>query len=162
MLAVGAAREDGPSTGAGAVYVYTRTGSTWSTLPARLTAASAGSGDDFGDTVALSGDGSLLAVGATLEDSKATGVDGDASDNSASDSGAVYLFARSGTAWTQHAYVKASNTGAADNFGRSLALSTDGSTLAVGTTSEDSKATGIGGDDSDNSDGNAGAVYVYH
>ena len=162
MLAVGAAREDSPATGAGAVYVYTRTGSTWSTLPARLTAANAGNGDDFGDTVALSGDGTLLAVGATLEDSKATGIDGDAGDNSATDAGAVYLFTRSGTAWTQRAYVKASNTGAGDNFGHSLALSTDGSTLAVGTTSEDSKATGIGGDDGDNSDGNAGAVYVYH
>jgi hypothetical protein len=159
-LAVGAAREDSPA-GAGAVYVYTRQGATWSTLPARVTAANAGAGDDFGDSVGLSGDGNILVVGATLEDSKATGIDGDAADNSASDAGAVYMFTRSDAAWTQHAYIKASNTGAGDSFGHSLALSTNGTTLAVGTTSEDSKATGIGGDATDNSDGNAGAVYVF-
>ena len=142
-LAIGAAREDSPA-GAGAVYVYTRQGATWSPLPARLTAANAGAGDDFGDSVGLSGDGNILVVGATLEDSRATGIDGDAADNSASDAGAVYLFTRSDAAWTQHAYIKASNTGADDNFGHSLALSTNGTTLAVGTTFEDSKATGIG------------------
>ena len=58
-------------------------------------------------------------------------------------------------------YFKASNTGAGDNFGWSIALSADGNTLAVGAVNEDSKATGIGGDQADNSAGAAGAVYMY-
>ena len=75
--------------------------------------------DCFGFSVALSGDGSTLAVGAYREDSAATGIDGNQADNSAADAGAVYVFTRSGTTWTQQAYVKASNTGASDCFGAS-------------------------------------------
>jgi hypothetical protein len=161
LLAVGAPREDSPSSDAGTVYVYARSTEGWSTLPARMVAANAGDGDGFGTTVALTGAGSLLAVGATGEDSNATGASGDGSDDSAPDAGAVYVFSRGDTAWTPHAYLKASNTGAGDGFGHSLVLSTDGSTLVVGSTSEDSKATGVNGDDRDDSDGNAGAVYIF-
>jgi FG-GAP repeat len=49
-------------------------------------------GDAFGDSVALSGTGRVLAVGAPREDGGATGVDGDRSDESALDAGAVYLY----------------------------------------------------------------------
>jgi hypothetical protein len=161
LLAVGAPREDSPSTGAGAVYLYTRSTGAWSSLPTRLLAVAAGEGDGFGDTVALSAAGTVLAIGATAEDSKAIGVGGDASDDSASDAGAAYVFSRGATGWAQHAYVKASNTEADDSFGHSLALSTDGSTLVVGTTAEDSNATGVNGNERDNSASNAGAVYVF-
>ena len=44
-------------------------------------------------------------------------MNGDQSNNSASDSGAAYVFVRSGTSWSQQAYLKASNTGAGDRFG---------------------------------------------
>ena len=53
------------------------------------------------------------------EDSNATGINGNQADNSASDAGAVYVFTRSGTTWTQQAYVKASNTASNDYFGDS-------------------------------------------
>jgi trimeric autotransporter adhesin len=43
-------------------------------------------------TPALSGDGSVLAVGAYLEDSAARGVGGDQTDNAAMDSGAVFVY----------------------------------------------------------------------
>jgi hypothetical protein len=46
----------------------------------------------FGWSVALSADGSTLAVGARNEDSNATGLNGNQADNSAGDSGAVYLY----------------------------------------------------------------------
>ena len=115
----------------------------------------------FGHSVALSGDGNTLAVGTNLEDSNATGVNGNQADNSASDSGAVYVFTRSGSSWSQQAYVKASNTEANDNFGISVALSADGNTLAVGAYGEDSNATGINGNQADNSASSSGAVYVY-
>jgi hypothetical protein len=56
--------------------------------------------DQFGVSVALSADGSTLAVGAFLEDIGATGIDGDPADNSAVNAGAVYVFTRSGTTWS--------------------------------------------------------------
>jgi hypothetical protein len=69
-------------------------------------------GDRFGWSVALNGDGSTLAVGAYAEDSSVTGIGGDQADDSAFGAGAVYVFVRDGQdAWSQQAYVKASNTG---------------------------------------------------
>jgi len=116
------------------------------------------SGDRFGGVIALSGN--TLAVGATGEDSAATGIDGDQSDNSASFPGAVYVFTRDTVGmWSQQAYIKASNTDSRDGFGESIAL--DGDTLVVGASGEDSAATGIDGDQSDNSMPGAGAAYVF-
>ena len=167
-LAVGADGEDSSATGvngsqsdnsvsnSGAVYVFTRSGTTWS-QQAYLKASNTGASDLFGDSVSLSGD--TLAVGARFEDSSATGVNGSQSDNSAIDSGAVYVFTRSGTTWSQQAYLKASNTDTDDSFGRSVSLS--GDTLAVGVYGEDSSATGVNGSQSDNSLSNSGAVYIF-
>lgn len=58
-------------------------------------------------------------------------------------------------------YVKASNTGTGDNFGRSVILSADGSTMAVSAPGEDSIATGVNGNQADNSSAGSGAVYVF-
>ena len=58
----------------------------------------------------------------------------------------------------QATYLKASNTGGNDRFGDSVALS--GGTLAVGAIGEDSNATGINGEQSDNTGTDNGAVYV--
>ena len=71
----------------------------------------------------------------------------------------MYVFTRSDSQWSQQAYVKASNTDDSDLFGTSVALS--GDTLAVGASGENSKATGIDGDQSDNSLNNAGATYTF-
>ena len=106
-------------------------------------------------------DGNTLAVGSELEDSAATGVNGDQSDNSADFSGAVYVFERSNGTWQQQAYVKASNTDAEHRFGSAVSLSQDGNLLAVGAEGENSAATGINGDQNDRSASNAGAVYLF-
>lgn len=116
----------------------------------------------FGHSIALSADGSTLAIGAPAEASKSTGIDGDANDRSLDTAGAVYVFLRNGNTWVQQAYVKASNTDAFDQFGSSVALSADGNTLAVGAVGEASNATGINGNEDDDSFGSAGAVYVFH
>ena len=100
-----------------------------------------------------------LVVGAYGEDSGATGVGGDESDDSAPSAGAAYVFVRSGATWSQQAYLKASNTGSSDYFGRSVAISDD--TLVVGAYGEDSGATGVGGDESDDSANYSGAAYVF-
>jgi acyl-[acyl carrier protein]--UDP-N-acetylglucosamine O-acyltransferase len=167
-LAVGARYEDSAATGvngdqsssaafaSGAVYVFTRSGGAWS-QQAYLKASNTDAGDFFGSSVALSGN--TLAVGVHQEASAATGVNGDQSSNAAENSGAVYVFTRSGGAWSQQAYLKASNTDTTDLFGYSVALS--GDTLAVGANAEDSDATGVNGDQSSNAAGNSGAVYVF-
>jgi hypothetical protein len=79
-------------------------------------------------------------------------------------SGAVYVFARAGTTWSQQAYLKASNTGGPDigyQFGFAVSLSSDGSTLAVSETSDPSNATGINGNAKDTSAPEAGAVFIF-
>lgn len=171
-LVVGASNEDSNATGvngdhsdnsvsgSGAVYIFTRNDTTW-TQQAYLKASNSGIGDNFGLSVALAEDGNTLAVGASNEASNATGIDGDQANDSASGSGAVYMFTRSGANWTQQAYIKASNTDASDNFGLSVALAQDGNTLAVGAIAEASNASGINGDESDNSSNESGAVYVF-
>ena len=78
--------------------------------------------------MAVSGD--TVVVGAPSESSNATGINGDQSDNSAARAGAAYVFVRNGATWSQQAYLKASNTDAADIFGRSVAVS--GDTVVVG------------------------------
>ena len=131
---------------------------------AYLKASNAGVNDQFGHVVALSADGNTLAVSAYFESSRATGVNGDQADNSMAHSGAVYVFTRTGAAWSQQAYLKASNTGEADDgdqFGFSIALSDDGNTLAAGAIAEDSADGRINGNQADNTAANAGAVYVF-
>jgi predicted porin len=171
-LAVGAPSEDSAATGingnqanntvlgSGAVYVFSRTGSAWA-QQAYVKASNTGTNDYFGNSVSLSSDGNTLAVGAFGEASAATGINGNQADNTAGSSGAVYIFTRTANAWSQQAYVKASNTDKTDQFGSSVNLSADGNTLVVGASSEDSADIGIGGLQSDNSLANAGAVYLY-
>jgi trimeric autotransporter adhesin len=157
---IGGDQADDSAEAAGAVYLFTRNGTTWS-QQAYMKASNTGSRDQFGHSIALSADGSTVAVGALFENSAATGIGGDQADNSTASSGAVYVFTRNGTTWSQQAYVKASNTGSEDSFGTSVALSADGSTLAVGAPGESSAATGIGGAQGDNAAADAGATYVF-
>ena len=151
---------DNSAAGSGAAYVFTRSGTSWS-QQAYIKASNTGAADEFGRSVSLSADGSILAVGATSEDSNAVGINGNQSDNSTPNSGAAYVFTRSGTSWSQQAYIKASNTGASDSFGLTVSLSADGNTLAVNSQNEGSNATGLNGDQTDNSASGSGAVYVF-
>ena len=168
ILAVGAVPEASNATGvngdetdnsalsSGAVYIFTRSGSNWS-QQAYLKASNSEAGDQFGWDVDV--DGETVVVAAFVEDSSATGINGNEADNSAFQAGAVYVFTQSGTNWTQQAYIKASNTGVNDQFGYSLALEED--TLVVGARGEDSNATGVGGDQTNNLASFSGAAYVF-
>lgn len=164
-LAVGAYRENGNGlVDSGAVYVFRRDGSPWK-QEAYLKASNAASNNRLGFSIALSGD--TLVAGSSGEDSASKGVGGPQVTNPpAWASGAAYVFTRTGTTWTQQAYVKASNTGGAptaqdsngnelfgDQFGAAVAL--DGDTVVVGAYTEDSNGT-----ESDNSASDSGAVYV--
>jgi hypothetical protein len=146
--------------GSGAAYVFTRSGSTWSQqayLKASNSDVRNNVGDYFGISVAIFGD--LIAVGAPNESSGATGVNGDQRDISKSQSGAAYVYSRDAGTWSQRAYLKASNTDTEDMFGRNVAVSSDA--IAVGAVSEDSRAVGINGDQSDNTAAASGAIYVW-
>ena len=142
--------------GSGAAYVFVRSGNTW-TQQAYLKASNTGANDLFGASVGISGN--TVVVGAYGEDSAATGVNGNQVDNSAAESGAAYVFVRSGSTWTQQAYLKASNTGAGDFFGEYVAIS--GDTVVIGAPSESSAATGVNGNQADNSATESGAAYVF-
>jgi hypothetical protein len=119
-------------------------------------ASNTDAGDHFGRNLVMSANGSTLAVGAPGESSAATGVNGNQADNSSANSGAVYVFRRSGRRWAQEAYLKGGvnhlgqGFGApVDTFTRVLAMSADGSWLAVGAPAE-----GI-------APARAGAVYLF-
>jgi hypothetical protein len=152
----------------GAVYVFTRTGTTW-TQQAYIKASNTGKagegqlvgdGDQFGFSLALSGDGNTLAVGAISEDSAAQQINGNQGDDSAQSAGAVYVYARTGSTWAQQAYVKSANMGAGDGLGFSVALSFDGNTLAAAAFDEDGGGRGINPPDNTESQ-NSGALYVF-
>ena len=147
----------------GAVRVYAATDDGWS-LESFVKASNTGLNDQFGSPVAISDDGSTLAVSAVFEDGGGAGVNPGWDDDAIAQSGAVYLFERRAGAWSETAYVKASNAGEpgdGDTFGYAISLSGDGNTLAVGAPSEDSAAAAIDGDAADNSSEASGAVYVF-
>ena len=179
VLAVGAPNEDSAlagdgsilpnddsAAGSGAVYVYRRAGGVgdWASEQI-IKAVNAEAGDQFGTSVALSGDGLTLAVGAAFEGSSADGVftSVGVTDNNALESGAVYVFSRLAVEadFGNQVYIKASNSGASDRFGTAVALSQDGSVLAVGAYLEASAASGVGGNQDDDTATYAGAVYVF-
>ncbi|CAK2349655.1 hypothetical protein VCRA2110O176_480014 [Vibrio crassostreae] len=172
-LAVGARREssngagvnsgaeaDNSTRNAGAVYIFRFTGGTWA-QEAYLKASNSDESDQFGSAVSLSSDSHTLAVGSPGEDSNGVGVNsGGEADNSASYSGAVYLFRFTGGTWVQEAYLKASNAEEGDSFGEAVSLSSDGNTLAVGGGGEGSNGAG-GSAEADNSASGSGAAYLF-
>jgi FG-GAP repeat/Abnormal spindle-like microcephaly-assoc'd, ASPM-SPD-2-Hydin len=100
----------------GLVYVFVHSGTTWS-QQAELTASDGGVDDEFGESVAL--DGSTVVVGAHSH-----------KVGSNTEPGPAYVFVHSGTTWSQQAELTASDGGAEDQFGESVAV--DGSTVVVG------------------------------
>jgi hypothetical protein len=106
----------GRNAATGAAYVFVRSGASWS-QQARLTASDGNSGDGFGLSVALSGDGGTALIGAESHNNN---------------TGAAYVFARSGATWNQQAELTASDGAPNDYFGPSVTLSEDGGTALVG------------------------------
>jgi len=116
---VGAYGEDTGASYAGAAYIFTRSGTTWS-QQAKIQASDKQEGDNFGNSVAISSNGNTAIVGAFYED---TGGDR---------AGAAYIFTRSGTTWTQQAKIQASDKQQGDFFGQAVSISSDGNTALVG------------------------------
>ena len=129
---VGALYEDTGGADAGAAYIFTKSGSSWS-QQAKIQASDKEAGDEFGSSVSISGDGNTAIVGAYFEDTGAT------------DRGSAYVFVRSGTTWTQQAKLAPSVTQSSQRFGI-VSISSDGNTAVVGAYGENWPA---------------GAVYIY-
>lgn len=100
----------------GSAYVFTRVGGKW-TEQAKLTASDGAAADLFGRSVTVSGD--TVVVGAQYDDIGAN-----------ADQGSAYVFTRSGGTWTEQVKLTASDGGAGDLFGVSVAMS--GSTAVIG------------------------------
>jgi alpha-tubulin suppressor-like RCC1 family protein len=88
----------------------------------KITASNADADDEFGSSVAISGDYAI--VGAKLGDEAST-----------SDAGAAYIFKHNGTSWSEQQIITASNPDTSDYFGGSVSLS--GDYAIVGATRED-------------------------
>ncbi len=107
---VGAYDDDDKGQASGSAYVFTRNGTGW-VQTAKLVASDGASDDNFGFSVAISGDTAL--VGAPNDDDKGT------------NSGSVYVFVRNGIGWVQMAKLKTNDGAAFDYFGRSIDISGD-------------------------------------
>ncbi len=147
---VGAESEDHDASGgnteslAGSAYIFKRTGTTW-TQQQKIVAADRGRYDYFGAAVAISGDHAL--VGAHYEDHDANGT------NFVANAGSVYTFKQTNGVWSQQQKIVASDAGAQDVFGYSLAIS--GEYAIVGAEGENDDASG------GNYRTDAGAAYIF-
>ncbi len=124
---VGAYLDDDKGTFSGSVYVFERSGSTW-TQQAKLTASDGAPNDLFGISVSISGDTAI--VGANQDNDKGT------------TSGSAYVFERIGGTWTQQAKLTATDGAAFDEFGRTVSIS--GDAAIVGAFRDDDKGTNSG------------------
>jgi hypothetical protein len=90
---VNARQDDNAAQDAGAAYLFTRYGTTWS-QHSHIKASNTEAFDEFGSSVAMNGDGRTVAVGARMESSAAKSVNGNQNDNQAGQSGAAYVFSQ--------------------------------------------------------------------
>lgn len=121
--AVGAPFAAGSAPDTGATHVFVRNGASWS-HQAKLVAGDGAAADLFGTSVAISGNTVLVG---------AYGV-----NSSVRDTGAAYVFTRSGTAWSQQAKLTADDAALGDELGISVAVS--GDTALVGAWGDDGAA----------------------
>ena len=104
----------------GSTWVYIRSGTVWTNPPQKISPVDASSNAQFGRSVSLSADGNTLAIGGSSD---------------SSDLGATWVYTRSGGSWVTNQPKISPPTGDASSnaqFGRSVSLSADGNTLAIG------------------------------
>ena len=129
---IGAFQDDVNGNASGSAYLFQREGVSW-TEQAKLTASDGGELDNFGERVSLSGD--YAAITAMGDDDKGSGA------------GAVYIFKRENTTWTQQTKLTASDGVSGDYFGYSISI--NGDHLLIGSYS-------------DNGNGaKSGSVYIF-
>ncbi len=133
----------GSNASQGAAYAFVKPASGWVTAneTAKLTASDGSTGDEFGYSAGVSSDGSTIVAGAVF-----------AKVGSIASQGAAYVFAKLASGWTtanETAKLTASDGSTSDDFGSSVGISSDGSTIVAGAVAK------IG------SNGRTGAAYVF-
>ena len=107
--------------GVGAAWVFARSGSTWRQQGRKLTGSGGNGYPGFGSSVALSSDGNVALIGGSTDGGDQTGP------------GAAWVFARSGSSWKQQGKkLTGKGNSGDDEFGNSVALSSDGNTALIG------------------------------
>ena len=124
---IGAYGKDEDGADSGAAYVFLRNGTSW-VQQAKLTHQDAVPGDLFGFSVAVYENNAL--IGAHL------------SDAAGPDSGAAYLFTRTGGAWTQDLQLMPNDIGLGDAFGYAVDLTESGA--IIGAPMEDRRVEDMG------------------
>ncbi len=122
----------GDNSNAGSAYIFVRSGTTW-TQQQKLLPSDPAAGDNFGLSVAVSGNTALIGA--------------DANDDVPFNSGSAYVFVRSGTTWSQQQKLLAPDAAGGDLFGGHVALSGDTALIS---------ATG-----NDDGGSNSGCAYVF-
>ena len=169
-LAIGAFTDDNCNTGvgasysggcssAGAVYVYTRSGTTWS-FSTYIKPSDVTSSQEFGLGIAISKDGTTIVAGAPGERSLSSGINS-VPDSSGTQVGAAYVYRLSGGSWTEQAYLKAAAPENSAWFGFDVSASEDGNVVAVGAFGESSSTRGINTAPVLTGNTNYGAAYLF-
>ncbi|RXR17878.1 T9SS type A sorting domain-containing protein [Flavobacterium amnicola] len=128
-LISGASTNDGNGVDSGHVRVYNYNGTNWAQMGTDINGEAAG--DQFGVKTAISNDGTVIAVGAHLNDG--AGVD----------AGHVRVYSWNGSSWIQRG-TDINGSAAGDEFGTAVSLSPDGTKLAVGARKYDGFAQNTG------------------
>ena len=129
---VGAHRDNAAGFRSGAAYIFVHSGTKW-IEQAKLTAGDALNGEQFGSSVAISGDTAIIGAWGH--------------DDVRDDSGAAYIFVHSRTKWIEQAKLTANDKAAFDEFGFSVAISGD---IAI-----------VGAYRDDDAGADSGAAYIF-
>ena len=119
-VAVGAYRQDA----SGSVYIFSQDEGVW-TEQAKLVASDGRTDDYFGSSVAISGNGKIIVAGAHQNSEKGNGA------------GSAYIFTHNGDRWAGQVKLLAGGGGTGDNFGSSVAISSNGRTIVAGARNSD-------------------------
>ncbi|MCP4131131.1 MAG: hypothetical protein GY754_09140, partial [bacterium] len=130
-VVAGASMDDDNGSNSGSVYIYKWNGSDW--VVTKLTASDGMPYDLFGKPVSISGDGTILAVGAPSANSG---------------EGGFYIYRWDGSTWNESKFTPSASNGV-NNFGDNLSISADGNTLVVGCQKDDEMSV------------DSGAIFIY-
>ena len=144
VAAIGAAYHDNPGgtavTNGGAVYIFTKSGGTWSQTQKMYASDYTTQGaQHIGFSIAMAGDGSMVVAGALYN------------DTTANDSGAAYVFVKSGGVWpvTETQILKTSDAATSDTGGWSVSTSQNGDRIIYGAPYDDDNQS------------NSGSIYIF-
>jgi len=138
-IIAGAHQDDDGGSNRGSAYVFTGSGASWSQQQKLAPSYTSGSSVAYGNAVVINNDGTYCAVAAKNMNKNGT----------STNTGVVFIYTRSGSTWTEQAYVSPSDGAASDNFGWHISMNGAGDRLLVYSRYDDD-----GGD-------STGSIYVY-